>query len=550
MRSSICPNHLIFSTLSDPIPQSLGTAGNSTDLDCTSVQARTASIEVDILKCNCMRDPEENVNLSSSNSDKNQNSLSTNLIVSVDADREIVCIGDGRSDNGDQADKESIKNDVEILIPNQLPLQEVNMEGVAILTSDAEREEEISNIEERLQTSLCLHEQNCKDGNISEKSVDHTGQMNNSVSQTQIKEAHFTAASIVCDTSIFHDGKEKESKREHRVQLGSSAENSFDVNASLTKLQVDLEHFSQFDPRSYHKEETNGLNRARKQSDQCTKPSSKEETVDGKLAKSSKDDRNSSCSQSEDNNSIDSNESDESADSLEFDERETFERASEQDHFLPSVEQFEEDFKEYLENVSNVVDNSVEKLPQASDLSDNGGIYSEHKLHCDFKDDGYDKTPTDAYVASEQFDIHPDTHHQMLHQDTYSTGYCNEQNVQGLNQTDLYYSAFYDNILPEGGWNCVYPCDQCDWFSNHNYYHDQSYYNNYYSPFCGHHEANWWANAPRHPDSASSQQCPGQFYGDPGSYQDYQWNTSWYNAYQRQTSCIRQFVSFSRSARM
>ena len=516
------------------------------------MQASTASIEVDILKCNSLRDPEQNVNPSSSNSDKNQNSVSTNLVVSVDADREISCIGDGRSDYGDQANIESIKNDVEIPIPNQLPPQEVNMEGAAILTSDTEREEEISNIEERLQTSLCLHEQNCKDGNISEKSVDHTGQRNNSVSQTQRNEAHFTAASIiVCDTSICHDGKEKESKREHRLQLGSSAENSFDVNASsMTKLQVDLEHFSQFDPRNCHKEETNVLNRASKQSD-CTKPSIKEETVNGKLAKSSEDDRNSSFSQSEDNNSIESNESDESSDtcSLKFDQHETSERASEQDHFLPSVEQFEEDFKEYLENISNVVDDSIEKLPQVSELSDDGGVYSKQKRHPDFKDDGYDETPTDAYVASEQFDTHPDTCHQMLHQDNYSAGYCNEQNFQGLHQTDLYYSAFHDNILPEGGWNSLYPCDQCDWFSNHNYYHDQSY-NNYYFPFHGHHLANWWANAPRHQDSASSQQCPGQFYGDTGSHQDYQWNMSWYNAYQRQTSCIKQFVSFSRSARM
>lgn len=537
-------NHLTVFSLSDPIPQSLGTAGNSTALDCTSVQARTASIEVDILKCNSMRDSEENTNLTSSHFDKNQNSASTNLTELVDADREIICIGDERSDNGDQADKESIKNEVEILIPSQLPPQEVNMESVAILTSDAEREEEISNIGERFQTSLCLHQKNCKDENICEKSVDHTGQKNNSASQTQRNEAYFTATLIVCDASNCHDGKEKESKTEHRPpsQPGSSAENSSEVNDSLSKLQV---HFSQFDPSlSYHKEETNVLDRASKQSD-CTK----EETVDCKLAKSSEDERNSLDSQPEESNSNESNESDESSDSSEFAECENSERAIEQDHFLPSVEQFEEDFKEYLESVSNVVDNSIEKLPQPGELSDDHGIYSEHKLHSDFKDDGYDETPKDVHVASQQFDTHPDTCHQMLHQDSYRTGYCREQNVQGPHQTDLYYEAFHDNILPEGGWNSLYPCDQCNWFSNHNYYHDQSY-NNYYSPFYGHHVANWWANAPRHPDSASSQQCPGQFYGDIGSYQDYQWNMSWYNAYQRQTSCIRQFVSFSRSARM
>ena len=551
--SNTCLNCLAVFSLLDPIPQSLGTAGNSTDLDSASVQTRTASVEVDILKCNSMRDSEGNVNLTSSHFHKNLISTSTKVTESGDADREIICVGDQRSDNGDPADTESIKNGVEILIPNQLPPQEVNMEGVAVLTSDAERDqEEISNIEERLQTSLCLHQQNCKDENICEKSVDHTGQKNNSVSQTQRNVAYFIAASIVCDASICHDGKEKESKTERRppLQLGSSTKNSSEVNASLSTLQVDLEHFSQFDTQSCHKEETNVLNRASKQSD-CIKPSSKEETVDGKLARPTEDERNSSGLQSEENNSIESNESDESSDSLEFDERETSDRASEQDHFLPSVEQFEEDFKEYLENVSYVVDNSIEELSQASELADDGGIYSEHKLHSDFKDDGYlhDETPTDAHVASQQFDTQPDTYHQMLHQDSYSTGYCTEQNVQGLHQTDLYYSAFHDNILPEGGWNSLHHCDQCDWFSNHNYYHDQGY-NNYYSPFYGHHVANWWANAPRHPDSASSQQCPSQFYGDIGSYQDYQWNISWYNAYQRQTSCIRQFVSFSRSARM
>lgn len=466
----------------------MGTTGTLTDLDCTSLQARAASIEVNILKCNRGR--------------------------------------------------------------------EIKMEGDADLSPDAEREEIMADIEERLQTSLCLDQQNCKDESIHGKSVDHTGQRNNSVSQTQRNETHFTAASIMYEPSIFHDGKEKESKTEHRPpsQLGSSAENSPEVNAGLNKLQVDLKHFSQFDPRSSHKHETNVLNKASKRRD-CTNSSNKDETVDGKLVKSSEDEGNSSGSQSEEESSVDSSETDEGSDGLEFDEHDTSEKASEQGHFLPSVDEFEEDFEKYLENFSNVGDNSTEKLPQPSEFSDDGGIYSEYKLHADFKDDSYDGTRTEVYVASQQFDTRPDNCHQMSHPDSYSTGCRNEQNVQVQNQTDSYYSAYHDNILSEGGWNSLYPytgfCDQCDWFSNHNYYHDESYNN--YSPFYGDHAANWQANAQRDPDSASSQQCLGQFYGefyDIGSYQDYQWNTSWYNAYQRQTSCIRQFVWFSRSARM
>lgn len=486
--------------------------------------------------------------------------MSRNSEEAVDADAEIICIGDQRSGNGDQAEKESIKTDVKIL-PNQLPPQEVQMEGDAAQSTNAESEEILANIQERLQTSLCLDQQNCKEENIYGKKVVHTGQRNCNVSQFQRNDTDFTAAEIFqdkCEVSICHDVKESELKTDHQPpsQLASSAENSSQVNASLSKLQVDLKRFSHFNSRSSHKETANGLNKASERRD-CTKPSSKEETVDRTLAKLSEDEGNSPGSQSEEDNSVDSNESEEGsdADGLEFDKRDTSERASEQGHFLPSVEEFEKDFEEYLENVSNVLDNSIEKLPHPSEFSDDGSIHSEYKLHSDFKDDSYDGTLPDAYVVSQQFDTLPETCYQMLHQDS-CAGYCNLQCVQVQNQTDLCHSAYHENILSEGGWNYPYPytcfCDGCYSFSNHNYshnnYHDQSYNN--YSRFHGNHAANWPANAQRHPESASSQQCLDDFYGDTGSYQDDQWNTSWYNAYQRQTNCIRQFLSFSRSARL
>ena len=482
-----------------------------------------------------MRESEGNINLTSSHFDKYPNSMSRKSEEAVDADAEIVCIGDQRCGHGHQSDKESIKTDKKIFA-NQLPSEEVKEEGEEVLSSDDECEEIMANIEERLQNSLCLDQQNCKEENISGKNFLQAGQRNCDVSQPQRNETDFTAASIIYEASICHEEKAKELKTEHRPpsQLGSSAENSSQVNASSGKLHVDLEHCSHFDSRSSYREAANVLNQASERGD-CTKLSNKEGTVDGNMAKSSEDEGNSSGSQSEEESSVDSNESDEGSDGLEFDKHETSERANEQGQFLPSIE---EDFEEYLENVSK----SIEKLPHPGEFSDDGGIYSEYKLHSDFKDDHYDETPTDAYVTSQQFNILPDTCYQMSHQDSPSIGHRNEQFVQ----------AYHDNRLSEGGWNYLSPytgfCNQCDWFSNHNYmyYHDQSY-NNYY-PFLGNRAANWQANAQRHPDSASSQQYLDQIYGDSGSSQDHQWNTSWYNAYQRQTGCIRQFVSFSRSA--
>lgn len=520
----------------------MGTTGTPNDLSSTSVQARTASVEVDILKCNSMRESEGNRRLTSSQFDKNQ-FTSRDVEEAVDANSETTCIGDQRGSNCHQADKESIKTNVE---------QEAKMEGDAVLSPDTEGEEIIANIEKRLQTSLCLIQQNCKDKNISGlKSVGHTEQRNCDllVGQSQGNETHFTAASIY-EASKCHDVKGKELKTDHKPpsHFALSAENS--SHANLNKLQVDLEGFSDFDSRNSHKGEAHVLNKANERSD-CTLSSNKEETVDCKLAKSCEDEGNSSGSQSEEESCVDSSKSDEGSDGLEFDKHETSGSTSEQDHFLPSVEQFEEDFEEYLENVSNVLYNSIERIPHTREFSADGGIYSEYKLHSDFKDDSYNETPTDGYLVSQKFSSFPDTCPQMSHQDCYSTGYHIEQCVQVQNQTDLCYSAYHDNICSEGGWNSLNPSTgfycQCDWFSTHNYYHDQSYNN--YSSFLGNHAANWQVNAQRHPDSASSQQCLGDSYGDIGSYQDHQWNTSWYNAYQRQTGCIRQFVSFSRSAR-
>lgn len=528
----------------------MGTTGTPNDLSGTSVEERTASIEVDILKCNSMRESEGNIRLTSSQFDKSQ-FTSRNLEEAVDANSETTCVGDQRGRNGHQADKESIKTNVEIL-PNQLPPQEAKMEGDALLFPDIEGEEIIATIEKRLQTSLCLAQQNCKDENISGlKSVGHTEQRNCDllVSQSQRNETHFTTASIY-EASKCHDVKGKELKTDHKPpsHLASSAENYSHANANLNKLQVDLDGFNS---RNSHKEATNVLNKASERSD-CTLSSNKEETVDCKLAKSCEEEGNSSGLQSEEESCVDSSKGDEGSDGLEFDKHETSGSASEQDHFLPSVEQFEEDFEEYLENVSNVLDNSIEKIPHTREFSADGGIYSEYKLHSDFKDDSYNETPTDGYLASQKFSSFPDTCPQMSHQDSCSTGYRIEQCVQAQNQSDLCYSAYQDNICSEGGWNSLDPCTgfycQCDWFSTHNYYHDQSYNN--YSSFLGNHAANWQVNAQRHPDSASLQQCLGDSYGDIGSYQDHQWNSSWYNAYQRQTGCIRQFVSFSRSARV
>lgn len=541
--------------LSDPIPQSLVMSGTTTNLDSIKVQPKTTSIEVDILKGYSKGESNGNVNKNSAHLNEIQNCTGNS---EVNDAVKIVCIEDQRSGTADLAEGESLKTDVEIQT-NQDPPQKLQIDGNVGLSKnvDPEMQEIVANIQERLQSSLHL-DQNCEEENIDGKKLLQNVQRNGDVALPPKNETDVTAATNFQDThedSLCHDEKENELKTDHKPSFPFSAseENSSVDKDSLIKLQAG----SHTEHSGHSYKTTNDLvNEACERHD--TQPSNKNETVYCKLARSSPYEANASGSQSEGESSLKSScESEESSDGLDFDGYDTSKRASGAGHFLPPVEEFEKDFEEYLANVSNVQDNFVENLPHSSELSDDDldddSIHSEHRLHCiNIQDDDYDGTPPEAYVVAQ----HPNTLldvYQMSHQDS-SVGYYNGQCLEVQNQTDnlICDADYHENFLSEGSWNDHHP--YTGFWDGHHSFNNSSYCNYYsdqgYSPYYGHYAANWPTNTQGQVGSASSQQCVGQFYGDIGSYQEHQWNTSWYNAYQRQTSCIRQFVSFSRSARL
>ncbi|KAL9959457.1 hypothetical protein ACROYT_G032783 [Oculina patagonica] len=551
--------------LPDPIPQSLCTSGTPAELDSTKVQPKTTSIEVDILKGDSKRESNGNVNQTSAHLNAIQNC--TGNSEEVNDTGEIVCMEDQRSGTADVAEEEYPKADVEFLSNKELP-KKLLMEGNAgpPKNADSEMQEIVANIQERLQTSLHLG-QNCEEENINGKKVlQNVGRnCDVTVSQPQKNETDVIAAPNFKDThedSLCHDVKENELKTDHKPSLlfAASEESSSVHKDSLCRLHAGPHSES---THSF-KETTNDLVNEACERRHDTQPSNKDKTVDHKLATTSADEANSSGSQSEDESTSDSSsESEESSAGLDFDGHDTSERATGTGHFLPPVEEFEKDFEEFLANVSNVQDNFVENLPHTSELSDDDlvdddSVHSERRSHCiNTKDDDFDGTPTETYVVSQHPNTFHDTYYQISHQDR-SIGYYNGQCNEGQNQTDnlICDADYHDNIFFDGSWDNHHLYngfwDGYYLLNNNpycNYYSDQGY-NNYYSPYHGNYAANWPTNTQGQADSVSSQQCVGQFYGDIGSYQEYQWNTSWYNAYQRQTSCIRQFVSFSRSSRL
>lgn len=530
------------------------------------MQPRTPAIEVDILK-----ESEGGMTQNSSHLNKHQNST-TNSEETLDDASKIVCIEDQRSCTTDLTELGSL-TDAKIL-PNPEPQQTLQITCDAVLSKDTNMEEVISNIQQRLHL-----DQNCEDENINGKQLENV-QRNSDVSQPQRNETEDVMAENlqeICEVLLCHDLKESEVKADHKQssQFASSEENSSLVKDSVSKLQVDLKLGSHSKSSSSHKETTNFLvlNTASEDRD-CARPGNKDETFDHQLANPSADEANSSESLSEEEDTFDSsNESEESSDGLEFDVHDTTSEpgASGAGHFLPPVDEFERDFEEYLDHVSNLkhdsnlLANSVESLPHPSELSeDDLDDDGAHALQCTEGDD-HDRTTAEAYVVSQHLNTFHGASNELLHQDG-SIGYYDGQYSEAQNPTDNSHTYHHENSLSEGDWNYHHDpstdfYNECYWLNNNNYnnYNQDNYYNyyhnyhdqGYYSPNHVNYGTNWPADVQRQADSGSSQQYVGQSYGDVRErYQDYQWNTSWYNAYQRQTSCIRQFVSFSRSVRL
>ena len=223
---------------------------------------------------------------------------------------------------------------------------------------------------------------------------------------------------------------------------------------------------------------------------------------------------------------------------------------------LPSVTEFEKYFENYLEKVSDF-DNVVE-------VSSNSSESEDDDVESDSANDSNDRISQKASISSNQFGtasdgqdfrqyaqqrfsasqvpflgdtVSSDYYHQnqnRTHDDI--SGHCDSL-LSGLNQNYHWYNSNHND-----GWH-IYG-------DSHNYYGHYDNYDgrySYYYPHPGGYEANYSSQSEAY--SSPWEQYYDKAYGDMGTYQDYQWNMSWYNAYQRQTSCIRQFVAFSRAVR-
>ena len=225
---------------------------------------------------------------------------------------------------------------------------------------------------------------------------------------------------------------------------------------------------------------------------------------------------------------------------------------------LPSVKEFEKYFENYLEKVSDF-DNVVEASSTSSESE--GDV-----VESDSANDSNDRISQKASMSSNQFGTASDGQdfHQHVQQrfsasqvpflgDTVSSDYYHQNQNQyrthddisghcgsllsGLNQNYHWYNSSHND-----GWH-IYS----DSRNYHGHYDNYDGRYSYYYPHPGGFEANYSSQSEAY--SLHWDQYYDKAYGDMGTYQDYQWNMSWYNAYQRQTSCIRQFVAFSRAVR-
>ena len=520
-------------------------------------QPQATSVEVDILKDDYQKQSEVvSVNPDSSCVNQSQHSTESAEKVLGGFDK-IVCIEDQSSCVADNlTEKESLHK------REQQTVEKFQIEPDVSPSNDSEMEEMMNNIQERLQTSLHL-DQNRVEENINRKQLQGV-QITCHASELQINESDAAGAvnfQATCEVSSCNDLKESEAKTDHKqsAPFNSSEENSSVAKDSVGKLQVNGNLSSHQESR-HSDETTDELNIASKESaSHCTTQGNRSEPVSGNslVISSESDEENSPGTQSSDENFSDSSsDGEENSNNLKFDTSEE-EHGQNSVHFLPSVDEFEKDFEMYLEHVSgnSLEDNAVKNCPQPSkllnDVVDDNGINS-----CDTEDDDYNGT---TYAVTEKYNTVPDERYQIFQDGTHGYySYYNGQFTEAQNETATGNFGFQENSLSEGHWDHHYPStdfhDECCQFDNNyfSHYYNSSYYydQGYFMPHNGHHGVTWAADVQQQADSASSQQCMGQFCDNPGSYQVYQWNTSWYNAYQRQTSCIRQFVSFSRSVKL
>ena len=521
-----------MSILADPIPQSLCTSEASSGLASRSVQPRTAVVEVDMLK-NSSIGVSEDVNSLQTSSGSGDEVLD-------DADK-MVYHGGQSTCVGDLTKQESVENGSENSKTQKKLLPNVWIKGdVDLLPKNTETEKHVTTFIQRktvhVEFSHC--DQHLKESfngppklQKPQSSRDLTLPCRNQTDD--VAAVTFQDKSEVylqCDLMKCGDSEtagKRSSPHVSSTDLDSSSSLGEENDHIVNKLHC-LKLDSHPDVRSLN----TGF-----------KPYSLTDTRNGKLGVENKhavdnglqasaaDKRKLVESLSEEESSKNDNSEHgvpiEKFSGLEADSHSMSEEECNVIYQLPSAEEFDRDFAEYLENVSNL-DHFVESSPNSSELEDDpdkDGVQSECELDAtEIKSESFNATSADALQAMPSHVQH------YVSNNTYKRDHFDQ-----LTQCQTDNSSH------------LYPyCCCSEWYGNdssyNNHHHDNYYYCNY--PYQGASQTDWFASGQRQPFPSSSQsQYFGQSYSD---HQDYLWNMSWYNSYQKQTNSIRQFVAFSR----
>ena len=531
----------------DPIPQSLCTSGVSNGLVSRSVQSRTGVVEVDMLKNSSIGVSQDKVHHNNPKSTSVQTSSGCADEVLVDAGK-MVCHGEQSSCVGDLMKQGCLENGSENtkaqtnLLPNVW-----GKSGIDLLPTNNETEKQvmtaIQNKPVHAEFSHC--NQNLKESFNGPKelqkarsSCDITLPCRNQTDVAAVTLQDAFEVDLQCDVMKRGDIETAEKQSSPHVSstdLESSlsfGEENYHIVNKLHCLKLD----SHPDVRSIN---------TRFNPYFLTDTSSgkigveNKHVVDNGLQASAADKRKSSESLSgEESLQYDESEhgnTTEKFSGLEADSHSMSEEECNIIYQLPSVEEFERDFAEYLENVSNLV-HFVENCPNSSELEDEleeGGAQSEDELNAtQTKSESFDETSADGlqstsshiqhFVSNDKFTCKRDHYDQLTQCQT-------DKSFSAVNSSHLYPNVHYNE------WH-----GHDSTYSNHHhdhYYHYNCLYQGASTTYC-------FSNGQRQPFPSSSQcQYFGQSYID---HQDYLWKVSWYNSYQKQTNSIRQFVAFSR----
>lgn len=539
----------------DPIPQSLCTSEASSGLASRSVQSRTGVVEVDMLKNSSIGVSQDKVHHDNPKLTSVQTSSGCADEVLVDAGK-MVCYGEQRSCVGDLMKEGCLENASENtkaqtnLLPNVWGKSGIDL----LLTNNETEKQAMAAIQNKPMHAAFSHcNQNLRESFNGPKELQKARSscdmplpcrnQTDDVAAVTLQDAF--EVDLQCDLMKHGDIETAEKQSSPHVSstdlessLSFGEENDHLVN-KLHCLKLD----SHPDVRSINTR----FNPYFLTDTSSGKLGVENKHVDNGLQASAADKRKSSESLSGEE-SLQDDESEhgdttEKFSGLEADSHSMSEEECNIIYQLPSVEEFERDFAEYLENVSNLV-NFVESSPNSSELEDEleeDDIQSEDELDAtETNSESFNETSADVLqsmpshiqhcVSNDKFTCKRD-HYDQLTQcqtDKCCSGHCGKS-FSAVNSSHLYPYVHYNE------WH-----GHDSTYSNH--HHDHYYHYNYL--YQGASTTYCFANGQRQPFPSSSQcQYSGNSYID---HQDYLWKVSWYNSYHKQTNSIRQFVAFSR----